>query len=411
MDKVIKYVGLDAHKKFCYATSMDKSGNIIDQGRFLTTNSCLGTFINEIGSNAKVVVEASTSGLRVYDYLDANDTNIIMAHPLKLKAIASAKVKTDKIDSEVLANLLRTDFIPEAYVPPREIRDLRGLVRHRTAVVKVRTSLKNRVHSILTLEGVDYDFSDLFGKAGRELLGTLKLRKYNRVALDNYLTIIDDPGMRIKEVTELVDEVVDQDENSDAKTLAAEIKGLGTYTALLCTSEIGDINRFPEYKKLSSYAGLIPSTSSSGGVTRHGKITKQGNKLLRWALVQAAWRVIRYDANLRDFYNRLKKKKGSSKAITATARKLLKKIYFKLKDIQEDSTNTESSQSNSSNIKNSSSRNTNTDNSQSNITNIKNSSSRNTNTLSSSSNRTNVNNTEDNSISINTNQVYVSQGN
>ena len=339
MDEHDVYVGLDAHKKFCYATSMDKSGNIIDRNRFPTTNGCLDKFMETIGSGAKVVVEASTSGLRVYDYLDANDADIIMAHPLKVKAIASAKVKTDKIDSEVLANLLRTDFIPEAYVLPREIRDLRGLVRHRTAVVKIKTSVKNRVQSILTLEGVDHNFSDLFGKGGRRLLETVELRKYNRAAVNNYLNVLDALSLKIKEISGLIDEEVDNDENSDAKTLSAEIKGLGTYTALLCTTEIGDINRFPYYKKLSSYAGLIPSTSSSGGVIRHGKITKQGNKLLRWALVQAAWRVIRYDDNLRNYYARMKNKKGSSKAITATARKLLKKIYYKLKDIQNNNIN------------------------------------------------------------------------
>ena len=336
MDELDVYVGLDAHKKFCYATSMDKSGNIIGRDRFPTTDVCLDKFMETIGSSAKVVVEASTSGLRVYDYLDANDADVVMAHPLKLKAIASAKVKTDKIDSEVLANLLRADFIPEAYVPLREIRDLRGLVRHRTAVVKMQTSAKNRIHSILTLEGIDYSFSDLFGKGGRKMLETVELRKYNRVAVNNYLDILDNMGLKIKEVSGLIDEEVDNAENSDAKLLASEIKGFGKYTALLCTAEIGDVNRFPHYKKLSSYAGLVPSTSSSGGKTQHGKITKQGAKLLRWALVQAAWRVIKYDDNLRDFYNRMKKKKGSSKAITATARKLLKKIYYKLTNIQND---------------------------------------------------------------------------
>ena len=318
---------------------MNKSGNIIDRNKFPTTNACLDKFMETIGGSAKVVVEASTSGLRVYDYLDANDADIVMAHPTKVKAIASAKVKTDKIDSEVLANLLRTDFIPEAYVPSREIRDLRGLVRHRTALVKMRTSAKNRIQSILTLEGVNHNFSDLFGKGGRRFLETVELRKYNRAAVNNYLDVLDALGLKIKESSILIDEEVDNDENSDAKILADKIKGLGTYTALLCTTEAGNINRFPHYKKLSSYAGLIPSTNSSGGVTKHGKITKQGNKLLRWALVQAAWRVIRYDRNLSDFYNRMKNKKGSSKAITATARKLLKKIYYILTDIQNNNIN------------------------------------------------------------------------
>jgi len=257
-----------------------------------------------------------------------------MAHPKKIKAIAEAKVKTDKISAETLAHLLRANLIPEAYVPPLEVRDLRGLVRHRTALVRTQTSLKNRIHSILTVEGIQYSFSDLFGKAGRLLMKTVELRTYNRMALDNYLAVTDYLQQQIDGVTAAVNKEAKNRKDKDAVRLAAEIKGLGIYTSLLVVVEIGDINRFPHYKKLSSYSGLVPSTSSSGGKTRHGKITKQGNKLLRWALIQAAWRVIKYDDKLRAYYDRIAKKKGSRKAIVATARKLLKKIYFKLKDIQ-----------------------------------------------------------------------------
>ena len=103
---------------------------------------------------------------------------------------------------------------------------------------------------------------------------------------------------------------------------------------MLVATEIGEVTRLPTYKKLSSYVGVVPSTHSSGGVTRHGKITKSGNKLLRGALIQAAWRVIRYDEKLREYYQRISKRRGTNVAIVATARKLLKKIYFILRENQ-----------------------------------------------------------------------------
>jgi transposase len=327
----MKYIGMDVHKKFCYMTIMDQEGNKIGERRFPTIDEELNAFAEDIG-DAKVVVEASTTGLRVYEHLDEMGVDICMAHPLKVKAIADAKVKTDKIDSEVLAHLLRANLIPEAYVPPREIRDLRSLVRHRAALTIVQTSIKNRIHSILTREGAQYSFSDLFGKAGTEFLKTVELRKQNRTAVDNFLIILDTLRLRIDDVSEQIDKEVG--DNKDAELLANRIKGLGRYTSLLVATEIGDVTRFSIYKKLSSYAGLIPSTSSSGGVTRHGKITKRGNKLLRWALIQAAWRVIRYDEKLRGYYQRIAKKRGKNVAIVATARKLLKKIYFTLQENQ-----------------------------------------------------------------------------
>jgi len=326
-----KYIGLDAHKKFCYATTMDKEGNKLGERRFPTTDEFLDAFAESLDDESRVVLEASTSGLRVYERLESKGVDVSMAHPLKLKAIADAKIKTDKIDSEVLAHLFRSDFIPFAYVPPAEVRDLRDLVRHRAALVRVRTSIKNRIHAILTREGIHHGFSDLFGKAGTKLLKSVELKEQNRIAVDNFLSIRDVLESKIDEVSELIDEKADKERGV---TVLSEIKGLGKYTSLLALAEIGDVSRFPTYKKLSSWVGLIPSTKSSGGVTRHGKITKRGNKILRWSLVQAAWRVIRYDDKLRAYYTRLAKRRGSNVAIVATARKLLKRIYFLLHENQ-----------------------------------------------------------------------------
>jgi len=331
MDGIL-YVGIDAHKRFCQATVMNKGGEIMEKKKFLTTKEELEEFVRG-RKDIVAVVEASTSGMVVYDWLDEIGVNTKMAHPLKVKAIASAKIKTDDIDSRILADLLRGNLIPEAYVPPIEIRDVRGLVRHRTALVAVRTSIKNKIHAILAIEGINLGFSDLFGRAGRELLKTVKLREYNRVAVDNFLEVLDLLEKKIIEVSKRVDEEAGKRDNKDVEKLMEKFPGLGRYTALLIVTEIGDIKRFSNHKKLCSYAGLAPSTYSSGGITRHGRITKQGNKLLRWALIQAAWRVMKRDDKLGSFYLKLAEKKPKSVAVTAVAAKLLKYIYFTLMEI------------------------------------------------------------------------------
>jgi len=332
------YVGIDAHKKYCKSMVMDKKGVKKQKAVFNTTLDGMNSFSQTLDSNAKIVVEASTSGLYVYDYFHEKGFDVIMAHPYQVKAIANAKIKTDDISAEILAHLLRTDLIPEAYVPPLEIRKLRDIVRHRVALTRVQTSIKNRIHAILTKEGVRHGFSDLFGIAGRSFLESVELKEQDRMAVDNFLMILDTLNPRINEISRCIEREAKQKKCKEVEALTTNIKGLGLYTSLLITAEIGDIQRFSHYKKLCSWVGLIPSTHSSGGVTHHGKITKRGNKLMRWSLIQATWRIIRFDDALRDNYIRLQKRIGKQKAIVATARKLVKRIYFILQEVHENQT-------------------------------------------------------------------------
>ncbi len=327
------YVGIDAHKKYCTCVIMDEKGNKIQETTIDTTNEALEKFSRQLPQHAKVVVEASTSGVYVYDHFHTQGFEVIMAHPQKVKAIAHAKIKTDRISAEILAHLLRTDLIPEAYVPPHDIRELRDLVRHRVALARMQASIKNKIHALLTKEGIRQGFTDLFGRDGRAFLKKVQLNTRTRMAVDNYLTVIDIIGQKIREVQKLIDTAAEQEKPLEIQALTTRFKGIGVYTALLIVAEIGDIRRFPHYKKLCSWVGLIPSTSSSGGHTYHGKITKQGNTLVRWSMIQAAWRVIRHDPELKEHYNRLKKRIGSQKAIVATARKLTKNIYFVLQEV------------------------------------------------------------------------------
>jgi transposase len=265
--------------------------------------------------------------LDLYNHLDDLHISVVLANPLKTKAIASARIKSDKVDARILAHLLRTDLIPECYVPPREMREIRSLVRHRLSIVKLRTMVKNKVHALVDRNGSKHEFSDLFGKSGIQWLKSLELSGLDRLMLDNYLMHLENLNMQIGRVD---DEITSRASIDNDVRLLMSLTGVNVYSALLIKSEIGTIERFPDYKKLVSWAGLAPSLHQSGNVEYHGNITKQGSTMLRWIMVEAARVASVFDPRLRAFYERVAERRGDQKAVVALANKMLKIIWFML---------------------------------------------------------------------------------
>lgn len=322
------YAGLDLHKKFSYVTVMDEQGKIVSQGKIPNDQDSITEYIDSMDSKLKeLAMEAGPSWYWLYELLDSLDINVHLAHPKRVKAIASARVKTDKIDSTVLAHLLRTNLLPEAYIPDRETWLQKELLRHRASLVRLQTVLKNKCHSILSKLNVQHDFTDLFGKAGLEFLKALKLPEVFRLALDNYLCVLSVIRERIKEVTKEID--LRAKAHPQALRLAM-IPGIGHYSAMLILSEVGDISRFQSAKHLSSYAGLAPRVRSSGQRTITGHITREGSPWLRWIMVEAAIHASNQPGPLGDYYQWQKARKGPKIARVACARKLLKHIYHML---------------------------------------------------------------------------------
>jgi transposase len=194
--------------------------------------------------------------------------------------------------------------------------------------VKLQTSVKNRIHALLAQAGIHHPFSDLFGKAGKKFLQELELDQIRRLALRNYLAVLDVLQAKIKETSAFLANWVR--ERKDVALLES-IPGVGTYAALLILSEIGDIQRFPNGKKLCAYAGLVPRVHQSDETHRYGEITKEGSSWLRWILIQAVHQAIRVPNALQRFHARLARKQGNKIAVVATARKLLLYIYQMLR--------------------------------------------------------------------------------
>lgn len=324
----MQFVGMDTHKEFSQVCVMDESGMVLLSERVANTPESIDAFAARLEPGSKIVMEASSTWQYLYDYLEQSGFDMTLAHPLKVKAIASARIKTDKIDAETLAHLLRADLIPESYVPPEYVRDERQIARLRASLVDVRTQLKNKVHAVLRKCGISYQFSDLFGKSGIAFLQTLELAPASRFELDEYLTLLQVLDERIDRVQAQV-EVMAAD-NYGARLLMTA-PGISYYSSLMIMSEVSDVMRFPDSKHLCAYAGLVPSTYQSGNTRRTGHITKQGSKWLRWILIQCANRAVLQDNALRAFYLELKQRKGHSIAIVATARKMLTYLYTMLK--------------------------------------------------------------------------------
>jgi len=324
------YVGLDIGLKWHYVVVMDAEGRIHQQQRLPHDPLLIQRFFETLAGPAQVVLEATGNWVAVYERVEPYVQEVVLAHPLKVKAIASARIKTDKIDATTLAHLLRANLIPRAYIPPRAVREWREVVRHRAFLVRLQTRVKNRLHTLLAKRGVTPPgHSDLFGVAGRQWLTSLGLPDPYGAMRTRYLALLERFAHQIREVERTIDQTV---QTTLEARLLETIPGIGRYLALLILAEIGDIHRFPDPKHLVAYAGLCPSTYASGQTVRHGRLTHQGSPWLRWALVEAAchvWQVPQ--SRLCRVYHQLCQRRDAKTARVAVARKLCTILFAMLR--------------------------------------------------------------------------------
>jgi transposase len=276
----------------------------------------------------QVAIE-STGNLwtRIYDRLEQEQIRVVLTNPKKTKALTENKIKTDRIDARLLADLLRGNLLTPSYIPPREVRIQRTIIRERTRLVETRTILKNRTHTLLDKYDLHPPFTDLFGKHGLEWLRTVPLQPGDRIILDVNLEQLQSLTRSIDALTANI--ALSAVDNPEVKLLMS-FTGIDYYGAMLLLNETGPIARFPSAKHLVGYAGLAPTTHQSGNVTIHGHITKEGNNHIRWILIEAAQNASRHDPRFKHFYLRITKRRGHQIALVAVARKMLVTIYHVL---------------------------------------------------------------------------------
>jgi len=272
------------------------------------------------GKEVQVAVEACGFWPAFREVVEPEVKRLVLVHPQRVKAIASAKLKNDRVDSATLAHLLRCDLLPESWKADRETRARRQQVRLRATLVRQRTRLKNQVHAVLHQQWLRSPVTDLFGKRGRWWLNGVKLPQKARESVQVCLRLLDGYSEEIQKQNPPLSEKAKHDERVE---WLMTIPGIGECSAMMVLAEIGDVGRFRDPDALCSYAGLVPRVRESAGKAARGGITRQGSPWLRWMMVEAAQVATRSSPAARRYYEKLLRKKHKHVARVAQARKLL----------------------------------------------------------------------------------------
>ena len=328
------FAGLDLHKKEVEAVVLDEEGNILHRCRFAATRAELEAFAKTRLSpdSTTVAVEATTNTWPVAAILRPLVHKVVVSNPLRTKAIAGAKIKTDKVDALALAQLVRTGYLPEVWIPDDETRLMRQRSTERAMLSADRTRIKNRIHSVLHQRLIEAPAGDLFcGKnlAWLKALPLESLDAFGRDSLDRHLRQLDRVD---QELAALTAQIAVHAHQTPAVKLLMTLPGVDFTVAETILAALGDLSRFETPDKAASYLGLVPSTHQSGNRCYHGPITKQGARHARWLLVQAAQHAATHPGPIGAFFRRIAKKKNRNVAVVAVAHKLVVLAWYMLKN-------------------------------------------------------------------------------
>jgi transposase len=306
---------------------MSSQGERLAVVRIANEPAELAAAVGEAGPEPEVVIEATYGWYWAVDLLQSMGARVHLANPNALNW-GDRRVKNDVADATDLADMLRLGRLPEAWIAPPAIRELRELVRYRAKLVHLRTGLKAQVHAVMAKEGVLPSVGDMFCKAGNRQLDQMGLASNYAARVRSLRELIGVYDHQIVELEKIIHDHLRHDRGYQA---IQAINGIGRTIAAILVAEIGDIHRFDSPKQLCSWAGLTPKHRESDAKTRRGAITKQGSSLLRWALIEG---ISRYHGgpHLAASYTAIAKRRGANKARVAIARKTLTLVFYGLRD-------------------------------------------------------------------------------
>jgi len=309
---------------------MDSAGTIVDERRL--PNEDMDGYLNDhVPRETYAVLEATRNWPFMYDLLAKHVDRVELAHPKEVKMIASAAVKTDKVDASALAHLARLNFLPTAYAAPANVRDLRQAMRHREWLVGQRTQAKNRIHAVLAGYNLISPVSNLFGVKGRAYLVEVlanQIRLASQKVIADYLALID---LLDQKIIGLEDKVQLSEEQAHMVRLLMTMPGVGKIAATTVVGEVGDFSRFDSPKSLCNWSGLTPRVRKSDAIVRHGKISKQGSRYVRAVMVRAATVAARCSPRWAKVHDKLLRRCGKRGAKVAVARRMLTVFYYMIK--------------------------------------------------------------------------------
>ncbi len=326
-------IGVDLHKTLITVCVMDQELKVLARATLYSNQPDKVLEFFRAWRPFKVVVEATASYTWFVEALEPLAEEVVLANPKKLRVIAESTKKTDRLDARVLAEFLARDMIPRAHMPTPRQKQHRALVRHRQYLRGRITSVRCKIRHILA----DYnaDRRDLFSsQCGLPYVKQVPLGEGHKVVLLQLWEELQEHQERIEALAKKLKAFIKKapQREAEARTIVKTAPGMGLVTTEVLLSELGDVGRFRNAKAVSAYAGLAPAVRQSGGKkSKDLAITKEGSGLLRWALVEAAWRLVGTSPKWERRFERLKKRGGAKRAIVAIARKFLCVLYAMLR--------------------------------------------------------------------------------
>ena len=322
-----RYIGLDVHKHYLIALGVDEELQVVLPARRVELAHLEAWMKKALTRQDAVVLEMTTNTWQLHDELVAYAGSVTVVHPPHVALITRSQVMNDKIAASILARLLAKGLLVGIWVPPQEVRELRGLVAQRQKMTRLATQAKNRLHAVIQRHHLKVPEANPFGKSNHGWWQALPLGKLEKMNLQSDLETLEFAQKQQSRLQEEMTGIVAENEEMGR---LMHVSGFGVITAVTVYAAIGDIRRFAEAKKLVGYAGLGARVHDSGLTTRSGKITKAGRRDLRVALVEAAHVVANSHPHWRAELARLEPRLGYNKAIVAIARKLLVTVWHVL---------------------------------------------------------------------------------
>jgi transposase len=329
----MNYIGADLHKKLITVCVMNENRTVLARKTlYCNQPEQIVEFFRQFRP-FKVAVEATASYFWFVELLEPLAEKIVLANPKKLRVIAESTKKTDRLDAQILAEFLVLDMIPQSYMPTPRQRQHRALVRHRQYIRGRMTAARCKIRRILS----DYnaDRKDLFSpQCGKTYLKQVPLRDADRFVIKQLWSEYEEHQARLLAVAKKIKAFAAKapKREAEARQIIKTAPGIGSVTAEVVLSELGDVSRFRNAKTVCAYAGMVPVVRQSGGKkSKDLQISKEGSGLLRWALVESAWRLVNASPKWGAVFARIRKRSGAKRAIVAVARKLLCVLYAMLK--------------------------------------------------------------------------------
>jgi transposase len=321
------HVGIDLHREFVVIAAVRDNGEIMEPVKIACRQPEAISEVLRSLTPFRAVIEASGTYRWLYDLLQPHGT-VLLAHPARLRAMMLRRSKTDKLDSQLLANLLRINQIPLAYVPPEPYQRLRDLARSRAKLSQDRAEAKIKLRDLLARQNLVSPYKTPFGPRGLAWFRSQDFGLVGNLLRDELLARLWHYDRQIAVFNEQLEKCRAEFPQTEA---IADIYGISLYSALLIVAELGEVERFRTAKQVGAYAGLTSRVHQSGGHCYQGSITRQGSPWLRWILVEAAMKTVREDAALKNFYARVRKRSSAKIARVAAARKLAEICWKRLR--------------------------------------------------------------------------------